>query len=152
MQLLANKETHGTIESRLAGGSLDADWIVTWIKIQCRMLEWARDAEPSQSMRVLRILSRDNVSHECTYDALDFLKDIGLYTELKHCQERLLRAEEAWFECTILDSGLSTNSPTTSDSPMPEPWPTVSNEDCGWPICSVIGCVGEECFVFTVVI
>ncbi|KAH7270286.1 putative amidoligase enzyme-domain-containing protein [Fusarium redolens] len=73
---LKTKETHGTVESRLAGGSLDAEWIVTWIKIQCRMLEWARDAEPSQLMRVIGNLSRDDVSRECTYDVLDFLRDL----------------------------------------------------------------------------
>ncbi|KAG6993528.1 hypothetical protein FOFC_01501 [Fusarium oxysporum] len=78
---LIGKETHGTVESRLAAGSLDAEWIVTWIKIQCRMLEWARDAEPSQLMRVIGKLSRD-VSRESTYDALDFLRDLGVYTEL----------------------------------------------------------------------
>ncbi|KAG5746236.1 hypothetical protein H9Q70_011074 [Fusarium xylarioides] len=99
---LVGKETHGTVESRLAAGSLDAEWIVTWIKIQCRMLEWARDADPSQLMRVIGKLSQDDVSRECTYDVLDFLRDLGMYTELKHCQERLLRAEEAWFECTML--------------------------------------------------
>ncbi|KAJ0138540.1 Uncharacterized protein HZ326_18506 [Fusarium oxysporum f. sp. albedinis] len=79
---LIGKETHGTVESRLAAGSLDAEWIVTWIKIQCRMLEWARDAEPSQLMRVIGKLSRDNVSREYTYDILNFLRDLGVYTEL----------------------------------------------------------------------
>ncbi|KAG7421037.1 hypothetical protein Forpe1208_v001255 [Fusarium oxysporum f. sp. rapae] len=66
------------------------------------MLEWARDADPSQLMRVIGKLSRDDVSRECTYDVLDFLRDLGMYAELKHCQERLLRAEKAWFECTML--------------------------------------------------
>ncbi|ENH60694.1 hypothetical protein FOC1_g10015495, partial [Fusarium oxysporum f. sp. cubense race 1] len=79
---LIGKETHGTVESRLAAGSLDAEWIITWIKIQCRMLEWARDAEPSPLMRVIGKLSRDDVSRECTYDVLDFLRDLGVYTEL----------------------------------------------------------------------
>ncbi|KAF4955900.1 hypothetical protein FGADI_4295 [Fusarium gaditjirri] len=111
---LTGKETHGTVESRLAAGSLDAEWIVTWIKIQCRMLEWARDADPSQLMRVIGKLSRDDVSRECTYDVLDFLKDLGMYTGLKHCQERLLRAEEAWFECTMLQVRGSSHSETSS--------------------------------------
>ncbi|KAF5255959.1 hypothetical protein FOXYS1_13598 [Fusarium oxysporum] len=79
---LIRKETHGTVESQLAAGSLYAEWIVTWIKIQCRMLEWARDAEPSQLMRVIGKLSRDNVSREYTYDILNFLRDLGVYTEL----------------------------------------------------------------------
>lgn len=46
------------------------------------MLEWARDAEPSQLMRFIGKLSRDDVSRECTYDVLDFLRDLGVYTEL----------------------------------------------------------------------
>ncbi|KAF4498196.1 hypothetical protein FAGAP_5633 [Fusarium agapanthi] len=116
---MVRKETHGTVESRLASGSLDAEWIVTWIKIQCHMLEWARDADPSQLMRVIGKLSLDDVSRECTYDVLDFFRDLGMYTELKHCQERLLRAEEAWFECTILQVRGSSYPAT---SPHPESW------------------------------
>ncbi|KAI1023292.1 hypothetical protein LB503_001175 [Fusarium chuoi] len=114
---MVGKETHGTVESRLAAGSLDAEWIVTWIKIQCRMLEWARDADPSQLMRVIGKLSQDDVSRECTYDVLDFLRELGMYTELKHCQERLLRAEEAWFECMMLQVRGSSYSDA---SPYPE--------------------------------
>ncbi|KAM0563997.1 hypothetical protein ACHAPJ_000205 [Fusarium lateritium] len=102
LQPRRNKMFHGTVESRLAGGSLDAEWIAIWIKIQCRMLEWARDAEPSQLMRVIGNLSRDDHSKECTYDVLDFLRDLGLFTELKYCQERLRRGEEAWFECMLM--------------------------------------------------
>ncbi|KAF4963175.1 hypothetical protein FSARC_8801 [Fusarium sarcochroum] len=98
------KNYHGTVESRLAGGSLDAEWIAIWIKIQCRMLEWARDAEPSQLMRVIGKLSRDDHSNECTYDVLDFLRDLGLFTEIKYCQERLRRGEEAWFECILMST------------------------------------------------
>ncbi|KAM0188570.1 hypothetical protein ACHAPQ_000911 [Fusarium lateritium] len=97
------ESTKPTVEARLGGGSLDAEWIVIWIKIQCRLLEWARDADPSQLMRVIGKLSHDDHSQECTYDVLDFLKDLGMYTELKYCQERLLRGEEAWFECMMLE-------------------------------------------------
>ncbi|KAI1058617.1 hypothetical protein LB506_000201 [Fusarium annulatum] len=115
---MVGKETHGTVESRLAAGSLDAEWIVTWAKIQCRMLEWARDADPSQLMRVIGKLSQDDVSRECTYDVLNFLRELGMYTELKHCQERLLRAEEAWFECTMLQSlGLQVPTGRTRATP-----------------------------------
>ncbi|RTE78768.1 hypothetical protein BHE90_006757 [Fusarium euwallaceae] len=90
-----SRDGRRTVESRLASGSLDAKWIVTWAKIQCRMLEWARDAEPSAFMEVLCKLARDDRSDECTYDVLDLLRDLGLYTEIKICQERLERAEEA---------------------------------------------------------
>ncbi|KAF5971611.1 hypothetical protein FCOIX_9791 [Fusarium coicis] len=123
---LVGKETHGTVESRLATGSLDAEWIVTWIKIQCRMLEWARDADPSQLMRVIGKLSQDDLSRECTYDVLDFLRDLGMYTELKHCQERLLRAEEAWFECTMLQVRGSFYS---ESSPSLESWSAGPDEE-----------------------
>ncbi|RFN51588.1 hypothetical protein FIE12Z_4165 [Fusarium flagelliforme] len=102
---LRKRNTHPTIESRLASGSLDAEWVVTWIKIQCRMLEWARDADPAQFMSILCKLSDDDHSEECSYDVLDFLRDIGMYTELKHCHERLHRADEAWYECMLLEYG-----------------------------------------------
>ncbi|WZH39681.1 putative amidoligase enzyme-domain-containing protein [Fusarium acuminatum] len=94
--------TKPTVEARLGDGSLDAEWIVIWIKIQCRLLEWARDADPSHLMRVIGKLSRDDHSQECTYDVLDFLRDLDMYTELKYCQERLRRGEEAWFECIMM--------------------------------------------------
>ncbi|GKU01447.1 hypothetical protein FLAG1_03490 [Fusarium langsethiae] len=94
--------SHPTVESRLAAGSLDAEWVVTWTKIQCRLLEWARDADPAQFMNVIGKLSRDDHSQECTYDVLDFLRDIGMYTELKYCQERLRRCEEAWYQCILM--------------------------------------------------
>ncbi|KAF5584522.1 hypothetical protein FPCIR_8652 [Fusarium pseudocircinatum] len=129
---LVRKETHGTVESRLATGSLDAEWIVTWIKIQCRMLEWARDADPSQLMRVIGKLSQDDVSRECTYDVLDFLRDLGMYTELKHCQERLLRAEEAWFECTMLQVRGSCYS---ESSPRLEYWSAGPDEENSRDTC-----------------
>lgn len=98
----AAASTNPTVEARLGGGSLDAEWIVIWIKIQCRLLEWARDADPSHLMRVIGKLSRDDHSQECTYDVLDFLRDLGMYTELKYCQERLRRGEGAWFECMMM--------------------------------------------------
>ncbi|KAM0242695.1 hypothetical protein ACHAPO_001117 [Fusarium lateritium] len=96
------RSSNPTIECRLAAGTLDAEWIVTWAKIQCRLLEWARDADPAQFMNVIGKLSRDDHSDECTYDVLDFLRDIGMYAELKCCQERLRRCEEAWYECMLM--------------------------------------------------
>ncbi|KAH7181470.1 hypothetical protein DER46DRAFT_568068 [Fusarium sp. MPI-SDFR-AT-0072] len=92
---------------------------------KCRMLEWARDADPSQLMRVIGKLSRDDVSRECTYDVLDFLRDLGMYAELKHCQERLLRAEKAWFECTMLQVRGSSYSETSS---YPKSWSAGSDK------------------------
>jgi hypothetical protein len=112
---LEKRENNPTVESRLAAGSLDAEWIVTWIKIQCRMLEWARDADPAQFMNVISKLSRDDHSQGCTYDVLDFLRDIGLYTELKLCQDRLRRVEEAWYQCMLLKSPPSDFEEDSSD-------------------------------------
>ncbi|KAM5356151.1 hypothetical protein ACJ41O_002797 [Fusarium nematophilum] len=94
-----------TVESRAAGGSLDAEWVATWARIQCRMLEWARDAEPSALMEVIGNLARDDHDYHnstCTYDVLDLLRDLGLYTEVRLCEDRLRRAEEAWFQCMLL--------------------------------------------------
>ncbi|KAJ3471062.1 hypothetical protein MRS44_001161 [Fusarium solani] len=92
-----------TIECRLGGGSLDAEWVVTWTKIQCRLLEWARDADPSAFMEVLCKLARDDHSDECTYDVVDLLRDLGMYTEIKICEKRLERAEEAWYQCMLFE-------------------------------------------------
>ncbi|KAJ4196588.1 hypothetical protein NW755_001367 [Fusarium falciforme] len=92
-----------TIECRLGCGSLDAEWVVTWTKIQCRLLEWARDADPSAFMEVLCKLARDDHSDECTYDIVDLLRDLGMYTEIKICEKRLERAEEAWYECMLFE-------------------------------------------------
>lgn len=103
-----------TVECRFAGGTLDAEWVVTWAKIQCRLLEWARDADPAQFMSVIGKLSRDDHSQECTYDVLDFLRDIGMYTELKYCQERLRRCEEAWYQCMLLQKA-QLNKPDKPD-------------------------------------
>ncbi|KAF4977409.1 hypothetical protein FZEAL_6054 [Fusarium zealandicum] len=94
-----------TVESRYAGGSMDAEWIVMWAKMQCRLLEWARDADPSTLMSVIAKLARDDHSKPeqgCTYDAVDLLKDLGMYTEVKQAEQRLERGEEAWFDCMLL--------------------------------------------------
>ncbi|KAI8724980.1 hypothetical protein NCS52_00067800 [Fusarium sp. LHS14.1] len=105
-----------TIECRLGGGSLDAEWVVTWAKIQCRLLEWARDAEPSAFMEVLCKLARDDHSDECTYDVVDLLRDMGMYTEIKICEKRLERAEEAWYQCMLFEDPplVSVSSSTSS--------------------------------------
>ncbi|KAF5674076.1 hypothetical protein FHETE_3136 [Fusarium heterosporum] len=117
--LLRNPQKTGsykpTVESRLGGGSLDAEWIVIWIKIQCRMLEWARDAEPARFMATIGKLSRNDHSKECTYDVLDLLRDLGMYTEIRYCRERLTRCEEAWFECMMMEQGTSEDSGSYDD-------------------------------------
>lgn len=117
-----------TIECRLAGGSMDADWVVTWIKIQCRLLEWARDAEPSAFMEVLCKLAGDDDSPECTYDVLDLLRDLGMYTEVKICEERLERAEEAWYQCMIIKEFTGSSEETSFDT-TDEGSPGAGNQD-----------------------
>ncbi|KAF7540915.1 hypothetical protein G7Z17_g12095 [Cylindrodendrum hubeiense] len=92
-----------TIESREAGGSLDGEWIATWARIQCRLLEFARDAEPSEFMRIIGLLSEDDGRKEVQYDVVDLLEDIGCYSEAQYCEERLERGEEALFDCMLLD-------------------------------------------------
>ncbi|KAM0343342.1 hypothetical protein ACHAPU_008663 [Fusarium lateritium] len=135
--LLRNPQKTGrfkpTVESRLGGGSLDAEWIVIWIKIQCRLLEWARDAEPAQFMAVLGKLSRDDHSQECTYDVLDLLRDLGMYTEIRYCQERLVRGEEAWFECMMMEEETSEGSGSYDDGFALVPCPDTSNDEDSLP-------------------
>ncbi|KAF4464391.1 hypothetical protein FALBO_8775 [Fusarium albosuccineum] len=117
------RKGHLTVESRSAGGSLDAEWVPTWAKIQCRLLEWARDAEPSTLMKVVGKLTKDDQSGDtCTYDVLDFLRDLGMYTEVHVCKQRLERAEEAWFECMLLEEPQeeSDESITDENSAMAE--------------------------------
>ncbi|KAJ4308823.1 hypothetical protein N0V84_011868 [Fusarium piperis] len=115
---MRSKGGRRTIECRLAGGSMDADWVVTWIKIQCRLLEWARDAEPSVFMGVLCKLARDDDSPDCTYDVLDLLRDLGMYTSVKICEERLKRAEEAWYQCMLIKDYTGSSQDTSINTDM----------------------------------
>ncbi|KAL6403009.1 hypothetical protein AUP68_12340 [Ilyonectria robusta] len=92
-----------TIESREAGGSLNGEWIATWARIQCRLLEFARDAEPSEFMRIIGLLSQDDGRTEAQYDVVDLLEDIGCYAEARYCEERMKRGAEAWFDCMLLN-------------------------------------------------
>lgn len=116
-----------TIECRMGAGSLDPKWIVTWIKIQCRMLEWARDVEPSKFMRVLGLLYDQDDRETPTYDILDLLEDMGLHTEIKLCQERLKRKAEAWNECIVL-KGASKDPDPGAPLFSPPSWAPVIND------------------------
>ncbi|KAK7430793.1 hypothetical protein QQZ08_002582 [Neonectria magnoliae] len=92
-----------TIESRAAGGSLDGEWIETWARIQCRLMAFARDAEPAEFMRVIGLLGDDDGRTEAQYDVVDLLEDIGCYAEARVCEERVARGEEAYSDNMLLN-------------------------------------------------
>ncbi|KAH7022648.1 putative amidoligase enzyme-domain-containing protein [Ilyonectria destructans] len=110
-----------TIESREAGGSLNGEWIATWARIQCRLLEFARDAEPSEFMRIIGLLSQDDGRREAQYDVVDLLEDIGCYAEARYCEERLERGAEAWFDCMLLNHISSDEDDEDDEESSPEP-------------------------------
>ncbi|UQC86702.1 uncharacterized protein CLUP02_12204 [Colletotrichum lupini] len=91
-----------TIEFREAAGSLDVEWIATWARICCRLLEWSRDAEPTEFMCVMRLLAWAQEEEGAQYDVVDLLIDLGLITEARFCEDRLQQGEAAWWECANL--------------------------------------------------
>ncbi|KAJ0312051.1 hypothetical protein COL516b_001116 [Colletotrichum fioriniae] len=93
-----------TIEFREAAGSLDVEWIATWARICCRLLEWSRDAEPTEFMCVMRLLAWAQEEEGAQYDVVDLLIDLGLITEARFCEDRLQQGEAAWWECANLGS------------------------------------------------
>ncbi|KAK1671197.1 hypothetical protein BDP55DRAFT_676674 [Colletotrichum godetiae] len=93
-----------TIEFREAAGSLDVEWIATWARICCRLLEWSRDAEPTEFMCVMRLLAWAQEEQGAQYDVVDLLIDLGLITEARFCENRLQQGDAAWWECANLGS------------------------------------------------
>ncbi|KAK1987098.1 hypothetical protein LZ30DRAFT_580774 [Colletotrichum cereale] len=91
-----------TIEFREAAGSLDMEWIVTWARICCRLLEWSRDAAPAEFLCVIRLLAWAQEEEGAQYDVVDFLIDLGLLKEARFCEDRLEKGEAAWWECLNL--------------------------------------------------
>ncbi|KAK1570286.1 uncharacterized protein LY79DRAFT_527144 [Colletotrichum navitas] len=91
-----------TIEFREAAGSLDMEWIATWARICCRLLEWSRDAAPAEFLCVIRLLAWAQEEEGAQYDIIDFLIDLGLLKEARFCEERLEKGEAAWWECLNL--------------------------------------------------
>ncbi|KAK2058599.1 hypothetical protein LY76DRAFT_593122 [Colletotrichum caudatum] len=65
-----------TIEFREAAGSLDMEWVATWARICCRLLEWSRDAAPAEFMCVIRLLAWAQEEEGAQYDVIDFLIDL----------------------------------------------------------------------------
>ncbi|GKT40191.1 uncharacterized protein ColSpa_00372 [Colletotrichum spaethianum] len=91
-----------TVEFREAAGSLDMEWIATWARICCRLLEWSRDAAPAEFLCVIRLLAWAQEEEGAQYDVVDFLIDLGLLKEARFCEERLQKGEAAWWECLNL--------------------------------------------------
>ncbi|OHE92316.1 hypothetical protein CORC01_12378 [Colletotrichum orchidophilum] len=91
-----------TIEFREAAGSLDVEWIATWARICCRLLEWSRDAAPAEFMCVMRLLAWAQEEEGAQYDVIDLLIDLGLITEARFCEDRLQKGDAAWWECANL--------------------------------------------------
>ncbi|KAI0447334.1 putative amidoligase enzyme-domain-containing protein [Xylaria telfairii] len=86
-----------TIEFREAGGSLDAEWIITWVNICIGILRFCRDASPLDFINVLERIVREEEaqrnpnqdrSDEDIYDVCDLLEDICLFTEATTVRER----------------------------------------------------------------
>lgn len=101
-----NQPVRVTVECREGGSSLDGEWIVTWTRILRGLLEWARDADPAELMRVIGLCAEaydDGGDEEKSYDVVDLLDDVGLWAEARVCEGRLRRKEEAWFECMLLE-------------------------------------------------
>lgn len=86
-----------TLENREALGTLDADWIVTWARVLCGLLDWCRRASPSEVLRIVGLCEDPR-----RYDVVDLLHDVGLYAEAVYCEQRLQRGPEAWFDCIVL--------------------------------------------------
>ncbi|KAI1739263.1 hypothetical protein F4680DRAFT_466427 [Xylaria scruposa] len=86
-----------TIEFREAGGSLDPDWIVTWVKICVGMMRFCRDASVIDFITVLERVVREEERQRTSdserddkdiYDVCDLLEDICLFAEAATVRER----------------------------------------------------------------
>jgi hypothetical protein len=97
------KTDYVTLESREAVGTLDADWIVTWARVLCGLMDWCRRASPSELMRIVALCE-----HPERYDVVKLLQDVGLHAEAAYCEQRLQRGAEAWFDCTLLEGNRGT--------------------------------------------
>lgn len=102
--LWAPGKVYMTVENRYAAGSLDGKWIATWARINCRLLAFARDAEPAAFMRLIALLAEQDEKTKVEYDVIDLLEDIGCFEEAQHCLGRLERGAEAQFECLVVQA------------------------------------------------
>ncbi|KAI0486328.1 hypothetical protein F4859DRAFT_365164 [Xylaria cf. heliscus] len=86
-----------TIEFREAGGSLDADWILTWIRVCVGILRFCRDASVADFIDVLERVVREEERQRVTmrgpgdedmYDVCDLLEDLCLFAEATIIRQR----------------------------------------------------------------
>ncbi|KAI1756601.1 putative amidoligase enzyme-domain-containing protein [Xylaria castorea] len=86
-----------TLEFREAGGSLDPDWIITWVNICVGILRFCRDASVIDFITVLERVVREEErqrtpnperNDEGMYDACDLLEDMCLFAEATTVRER----------------------------------------------------------------
>ncbi|KAI1434558.1 hypothetical protein GGR50DRAFT_401518 [Xylaria sp. CBS 124048] len=95
-----------TIEFREAGGSLDAEWIVTWARICVGIVDFCRGAITEEYMRVLfRVMAEEDRRREVArhpeaykdagdedeFDVCDLLEDLGLDIEADIVRRREAR-------------------------------------------------------------
>ena len=59
-----------------------------WARIVCRLLEWSRDAAPSELLRVIGLCIEATEGRR-EYDAVDLLDDVGLWAEARFCEDRM---------------------------------------------------------------
>ncbi|KAH6695088.1 hypothetical protein F5X68DRAFT_243560 [Plectosphaerella plurivora] len=106
-------DTKLTIEVRMGSASMDADWVVAWAGICTRLLEFCRDADEAEWLRVIRTLAwaqeemigeeeeeeeeknddeekrQKKAAEKVKYDIVDLLVDIGAFDQVAAAEERL---------------------------------------------------------------
>jgi len=90
-----------TVEFREAAGSVDADWIVTWARICTGIFSFCRNSDETTFRRVLVRLAAaeqaalDGLEHD--YDAVNLLRDLGLFAEAVFVEQRHANKLTAWY-------------------------------------------------------
>ncbi|KAK0746198.1 hypothetical protein B0T18DRAFT_464931 [Schizothecium vesticola] len=90
-----------TVEFREAAGSVDADWIVTWARICTGIFSFCRNSDEATFRRVLvRLAAAEQAALdglEPEYDAVDLLRDLGLFAEAVFVEQRDANKLAAWY-------------------------------------------------------
>jgi hypothetical protein len=82
-----------TVEIRMGSATMDPDWVVAWAGICTRMLEFSRDADEAEWMRIIRLLAWAQ-EEGGKYDVLDLLVDIGAFEQLAAAEARLREIDD----------------------------------------------------------
>jgi putative amidoligase enzyme len=82
-----------TVEIRMGSATMDPDWVVAWAGICTRMLEFSRDADEAEWMRIIRLLAWAQ-EEGGQYDVLDLLVDIGAFEQLAAAEARLREIDD----------------------------------------------------------